>query len=77
MGIGSFTVAAIAPSLSPQLPLHLQVTATYTLAPGESSGTQFFIEYESVTNESPAAIRAGVGGRWRAPSPARPPRRRS
>ncbi len=36
IGIAGFTVAAIGPALSPTLPLNLDVTATYTLAPGDS-----------------------------------------
>ena len=34
-GLGGFTVAALSEALRPTLPLHLQVTATYTLAPGD------------------------------------------
>lgn len=36
LGIAGFTVAAIAPTLDPRLALDLDVTATYTLAPGDS-----------------------------------------
>ena len=35
IGIAGFTVAAISPSLSPQIALGLEVTATYTLKPGD------------------------------------------
>ncbi|HXU72727.1 MAG TPA: hypothetical protein VN947_25570 [Polyangia bacterium] len=35
-GLGGFTVAALPDALRPTIPLGLQVTATYTLAPGDS-----------------------------------------
>ena len=35
-GLGGFTVAALSEALRPTLPLGLQVTATYTLAPGDA-----------------------------------------
>ncbi|MDB4966108.1 MAG: hypothetical protein JWN44_1797 [Myxococcales bacterium] len=35
-GLGGFTVAALSESLRPTIPLKLEVTATYTLAPGDS-----------------------------------------
>jgi hypothetical protein len=50
-GIAGFLVAAIAPHLDPQLPLGLELTATYTLAPGDAYLT---VEYQLLNTRDQA-----------------------
>lgn len=56
-GLGGFTVAALSEALRPTLPLKLQVTATYTLAPGDA-----FIRVDyAIHNEEPTAKKVLFG----------------
>jgi len=56
-GLGGFTVAALSEALRPTIPLKLRVTATYTLAPGDS-----FIRVDYVIHNEDSAAKKVLFG---------------